>query len=74
MMKAILAVRNLEKDGRGALGKAIVLISVEVNDGRIGRIRLQRIPDASAESLEAAVQNVILPGSVIQSDKLERIQ
>ena len=56
------------KRGRGALGKAIVLISVEVNDGRIGRIRLQRIPDASAESLEAAVQNVILPGSVIQSD------
>ena len=56
------------KRGKGTLGKAIVLISVEVNDGRIGRIRLQRIPDASAESLEAAVQNVILPGSVIQSD------
>lgn len=56
------------KRGRGSLGKTLVFIAVEINDDRIGRIRLQRIPDASAESLEAAVKNAVLPGSVIQTD------
>ena len=44
------------KRGRGAAGKALIVIALEVNDLRIGRIRLSRVPDASSESLGEAVQ------------------
>ena len=39
------------KRGRGAAGKALVVIVAEVEGTRIGRIRLQQVLDASAESL-----------------------
>jgi transposase-like protein len=56
------------KRGRGALGKSLVVIAVEKDGKRIGRIRLVRVPDASAESLEEAVKQSIIPGSVISTD------
>lgn len=56
------------KRGRGAAGKSLVVIAAEVKDTRIGRIRLNRVPDASAESLEEAVQQAINPGSIIHTD------
>ena len=56
------------KRGRGALGKSLVVIAVEKDGKRIGRIRLVRVPDASAESLEEAVRQSIIPGSVISTD------
>ena len=56
------------KRGRGAEGKALVLIAAEENGSRIGRIRLHRIPDASAESIEPAIVAMITPGAVICTD------
>lgn len=56
------------KRGRGALGKSLVVIAAEKDSKRIGRIRLVRVPDASAESLEEAVRQSIIPGSVISTD------
>lgn len=56
------------KRGRGAEGKSIVFIGVEINESRIGRIRFQRIPDVSAPSLEDAVLKNISCGSTIQTD------
>lgn len=56
------------KRGRGAEGKALVLIAAQVEDTRIGRIRLRRVPDASGQSLEGAVQQVAKEGSVIRTD------
>ena len=56
------------KRGRGATGKALVFIGVEVNESRIGRIRLQRISDASAPSLEDAIEKNVNNGSTIQTD------
>lgn len=56
------------KRGRGAAGKSLVVIAAEVKDTRIGRIRLNRVPDASAESLEEAVQQAINPDSIIHTD------
>ena len=56
------------KRGRGAEGKALVFIGVEITKSRIGRIRLQRIPDASAPSLEDAIKKNIILGSTIQTD------
>lgn len=56
------------KRGRGAEGKTIVLIAAECRDKRIGRIRLKRIEDASSNSLENAILNMISPGSKIITD------
>jgi len=59
------------KRGRGAAGKALVVIMVEVKEGKIGRIRLKRVRNASAPSLEAAIGEAIEPGSVVRSDGWE---
>ena len=56
------------KRGRGAADKAIVFVGVEINESRIGRIRLQRIPNASAPSLENAIEKNVSCGSTIQTD------
>jgi len=56
------------KRGRGAKGKALVLVAVEIKNSHIGRIRLQRIPNASAPSLEDAIKKNIDFGSTIQTD------
>lgn len=39
------------KRGRGAEGKALVVVAVEDKGGEIGRVRLRRVADASADSL-----------------------
>ena len=56
------------KRGRGAAGKSLVLIAVEDKDKKIGRIRLCRVPDASAESLIPAVKDSVEAGSVVRTD------
>ena len=54
--------------GRGAEGKTLVLLAAQEDGRRIGRIRLRRVADASAKSLEGAVQEMIAPGSVVRTD------
>lgn len=56
------------KRGRGALGKSLVIIAAEVKGNRIGRIRLQCIRNASAKSVEEAVQQIVGQGSIVQTD------
>jgi len=56
------------KRGRGAEGKSLIFIGVEINKKRIGRIRFQRISDASAPSLKDAIVKNIAPNSTIQTD------
>lgn len=56
------------KRGRGAAGKELVLIAAQIDGKRVGRIRMYRIPDASASSLEKAVASSIEPGSEIHTD------
>ena len=58
------------KRGRGAAGKTLVVVVAQVDGRRIGRIRLRRVPDASARSLERAVQEAVVPGSVVRTDGL----
>lgn len=56
--------------GKRHLGetKALVAVAAEVRGQGIGRIRLQRIPDASGESLGGFVQRVVAPGTVVITD------
>lgn len=56
------------KRGRGAAGKALVVIAAQIDGTRIGRIRLRRVPDASAESLEDAIREGVEPGSAVRTD------
>lgn len=56
------------KRGRGAAGKSLVVISTEINGGRLGRIRLCRIRNASAGSLGSAVKEAADAGAVIRTD------
>lgn len=56
------------KRGRGAAGKELVVIAAQKEGRKLGRIRLQLVPDASGNSLEDAIQNNIEPGSIIHTD------
>ena len=58
--------------GRRHLGKkALVVIAAEVRGRAIGRIRMQRVADASADSLLSFVQHAVHPGSVVITDGLQ---
>lgn len=63
------------KRGRGAENKTLVAVAVEdksndeeENSKGIGRIRLMRIPDASAESLIGFISTHVQPGACIRTD------
>ncbi len=57
--------------GRRHIGKkALVAVAAEVRGPAIGRIRLRRIPDSSAESLVPFVQEAVAPGSRVITDGL----
>ena len=56
------------KRGRGADGKALVLVAAEKAGRRIGRIRLHRVDDASSVSLIPAVKMCVEPRSLVRTD------
>ena len=56
------------KRGRGAAGKALVIIAAQEDGKRIGRVRLCRVADAAGESLEPAVWEMVEPGSTVRTD------
>jgi hypothetical protein len=59
-----------EKDkwGREIESKAIVAIAAEERGQGIGRIRLRRVEDVSADSLLPFVCSVVVPGATIHAD------
>ena len=54
--------------GRETQDKAIVVVAAEQRGRAIGRIRLQRIADASAENLRAFVDESVTPGALVITD------
>lgn len=54
--------------GRQTETKALVVVPGEVDGRGIGRIRMQRVPDASATSLLAFVEDVVERGSTVVTD------
>ena len=54
--------------GRETDGKVLVLIAAQEDGRGIGRVRMARVPDASALSLHGFIKNVIDPGSVVRTD------
>jgi transposase-like protein len=60
--------REEGKRGRGAGRKVIVALAAEKSGRGIGRIRLRRLADVSADSLVAFVQDSAEPGALIHTD------
>ena len=56
------------KRGRQVESKAIVAVAAEQRGRGIGRIRLRRVKDVSAESLLAFLQDAVEPGATIHTD------
>src|SRR5712692_1892845 len=56
------------KHGRGAERKAIVAVAVEKRGRGMGRIRLGRIADTSADSLIPFIEEAVELGSVVSTD------
>jgi transposase-like protein len=54
--------------GRQTETKALVVIAVEIDKRQIGRIRMRRIPDASARSLMPFMPEAIEPRSRVHTD------
>src|ERR1039457_6779944 len=54
--------------GRQTETKALVVIAAEEDGAGIGRIRMRRIADASAESLLPFVEEAVEPGSTVHTD------
>jgi transposase-like protein/ribosomal protein L37AE/L43A len=54
--------------GRSTATKALIVVAAEELGHGIGRIRMRRIPDASADTLQAFITDVIQPGSSIHTD------
>lgn len=57
------------KRGRGAQGKALVLLAIQLQPGnKIGRIRMGHVRDASGQSLVPALETMVTPGSEVRTD------
>jgi transposase-like protein len=54
--------------GRGAVKKVLIVVAVEYQGRATGRIRLRRVPDGSADSLQTFIDEVVEPGSVVHTD------
>lgn len=55
--------------GRQTISKVLVAIAVEqVGRRGLGRVRMRRVPDASANSLQAFVEEAIEPGTLVHTD------
>lgn len=55
-------------EGRDGEGKALVVIAAEEDQKGIGRIRLQRVADATSASLHGFIQQAVAPGSTVHTD------
>ena len=56
------------KRGRGANGKTIVVAAVEKQVKKLGRIRLQVVPDCSGDVLEQFISANVIPESTVVTD------
>ena len=57
-----------KKRGRGTENKVITVVAVEIKDGKIGRIRVGAVDDASSNCLHRFIQESIEAGSTVSTD------
>jgi transposase-like protein len=54
--------------GRQLMGKALVVIAVELDGRKVGRIRLRQVPDASGKSLVGFIADCVEKGAAVHTD------
>jgi transposase-like protein len=54
--------------GRQLMGKALVVIAVELDGKKVGRIRLRHVPDASGKSLVGFIAGCVERGAQVHTD------
>jgi transposase-like protein len=54
--------------GRGTEKKALIAVAVEQVGAGMGRIRMRRIADGSADTLQGFVEEAVTPGSLLHTD------
>ncbi len=54
--------------GRQTENKALIVIAAQEDGEGIGRIRMLRVPDASAGSLMPFIEQAVEPGSIVHTD------
>ena len=54
--------------GRQLVGKALVVIAVELEGKKVGRVRLRHVPDASGVSLLGFLKDCVVPGTTVHTD------
>jgi transposase-like protein len=63
-----LGAEEVGMRGRGTLKKTLIGVAAEQVGRRLGRIRVRSLPDASADSLQAFIDEAIEPGSLVHTD------
>ena len=61
---------NDGKRGRGTDNKSLVVIGIELLEGKnqLGRVRMKVVPDASKDSLQSFIKENVEPGSTVITD------
>lgn len=54
--------------GRQLLGKALIVIAVELDGKKVGRVRLRQVPDASGSSLVGFLKDCVVQGATVHTD------
>jgi transposase-like protein len=54
--------------GRQLVEKALVVIAVELDGKKVGRVRLRLLPDASGDSLVGFLKECVAPGATVHTD------
>jgi transposase-like protein len=67
--EVFLGGKKSGKRGRGAEGKSIIAVAVEITGRKTGRVRLAKIPDASSNSLNKFIESNIEKTSTIITDE-----
>jgi len=66
--ETLVGGKRAGKRGRGAEGKLLVVIAIEILEKGTGRVRMSLIPDASKKSLEKFITENIMAESVLITD------
>ena len=66
--ETLVGGKKAGKRGRGAEGKVLVVIAIEIVDKGTGRVRMSQIPDASGKSLKKFIEQNIEKGSTLITD------
>jgi len=67
--EVLIGGKKSGKRGRGAEGKSLIAVAVEIKGRKTGSVRLAKIPDASSKSLNGFIESNVKKASTIITDE-----